>query len=75
MCVCGTCRFPVTLRPAPLPDEGKGEVQPLVQVVTIMQMQGPRGQPYYPYLSFRITRPVLVPPANSICSHPQLEDS
>lgn len=53
-------RFPVVLRPAPLPDEGQGEVQPLVQLTTVMQMQGPGGQPYYPFLSFRVSRPLLV---------------
>ena len=53
-------RFPVILRAAPLPDEGLGEVQPLVQMTAIMQMQGPHGQPYYPFLFFRVTRPLLV---------------
>ena len=53
-------RFPVILRPAPLPEEGQGEVQALVQMTAIMQGKGPRGQPYYPFLSFRMTRPLLV---------------
>ena len=34
--------------------------QPLLQVTVVKQTGGPRGQIYYPYLSFRVARTLQV---------------
>ncbi len=58
------CRFPVVL--CPLAGEGGAEGnagaagQPLVQITIVQQTGGPRGQIYYPYLSFRVARTLQV---------------
>lgn len=42
--------------------EGKSgsTAQPLIQVTIVQQRGGPRGQVYYPYLSFRVARTLQV---------------
>ena len=65
---CG--RFPVLVSPAPLADDlaySAKAGQPLVSLISRSQA-GRAGQPpYYPYLAFRLARPLLVShPAESV---------
>lgn len=40
--------------------EGEGTAQPLVQITLVKQAGGPRGQIYYPYISFRVAKTLQV---------------
>lgn len=40
--------------------EAGGSAQPLVQITLVKQGGGPRGQVYYPFISFRIARTLQV---------------
>ena len=61
-------RFPVVLCPLPgengggsgVDPEGGGAAQALVQVALVRQGGGPRGQIYYPFISFRVARTLQV---------------
>ena len=56
-------RFPVLVSPAPLAEDlaySARAGQPLVSLISRSQV-GRAGQPpYYPYLAFRLSRPLLV---------------
>ena len=47
-------RFPVVLCPVP----GSEAAGPLVQLTLVSQAGGPRGRIYFPYIAFRVTRPL-----------------
>ncbi len=57
-------RFPVMLCPLAGENGGDGEVggtaQPLVQITIVQQAGGPRGQVYYPFISFRVAKTLQV---------------
>ncbi len=43
--------------------------QPLVQITIVQQTGGPRGQIYYPYLSFRVSRTLQARSSQADMSH------
>ena len=44
--------------------------QPFIQVTVVKQTGGPRGQIYYPYLSFRVARTLQVCASKQISRYP-----
>ena len=50
--------------------EAGGSAQPLVQITLVKQGGGPRGQVYYPFISFRIARTLQVSCFLSIRARP-----
>ena len=61
------CRFPVMVCPLAGENGGEGEpggtAQALVQITLVKQAGGPRGQVYYPFISFRVAKTLQVNPA------------